>query len=101
MGQDKWRVLIGKIFRFLGLNMGYGHCLRCGMPWNFTPKHFTVYTETEKCVALCEHCWSQIDIKERLPFYRKLYGYWRRRCNFKPLHRENWSHIKASVLKGY
>lgn len=55
---------------------GYGSCYRCGMPWKFTDGHITPYGNGHGCFPLCEPCWGELTIEQRLPFYEKLLHVW-------------------------
>lgn len=47
------------------------------MPWKFTEGHTTWYGDgTRGCFPLCEACWSDLTVEERLPFYERLLHDW-------------------------
>jgi hypothetical protein len=38
--------------------------------------HYTQYSEGSGMFPLCEDCWSDLSIKERLPYYTQLVQQW-------------------------
>ena len=58
------------------LSPGYSHCFRCKRPWRFVVPHSTIYDRQRGCFPLCEKCWGEITIDERIPFYEKLICEW-------------------------
>lgn len=86
----------------------YSACGRCGMPWRVTKHHSTnLLTKGGGLFPLCEHCWSDLTIEERLPYYRKLYESWLKTApptlpDGTPYHEFNmtWEEIEAAVLAG-
>lgn len=66
-----------KVARVVKLSApGFGWCLRCEMPWKFIEHHSTPYTYNRACFALCEMCWNDLTIEERLPYYEQLLKMW-------------------------
>lgn len=65
---------IGKISQFIF--MSYGYCLHCGTTWNLVESHVTQYTESMGCFPLCEKCWSELNITQRLNYYYQLINQW-------------------------
>ncbi len=66
---------------------GSSWCGRCGRPWTVRPgkgteftlkNHATDYGQGSACFPLCESCWSQLTIDERLPYYVALVNEWER-----------------------
>lgn len=55
---------------------GYGHCGKCGITWNHTDSHTTMYSENSGIFPLDEHCWNELTIEERLPYYREWFDKW-------------------------
>lgn len=55
---------------------GYGTCFRCDIPWKFIKGHPTPYGGGRACFPLCEMCWQELTIEERLPYYEKLLKWW-------------------------
>lgn len=70
-----FRKLIGLISRTIFLS--YSSCGRCGRTWNICKGHSTQYTESRGCFPLCEECWEELSIFERLPYYKALWNKWR------------------------
>lgn len=59
---------------------GYGTCGRCQRNWKICQYHNTDYVEDESsghgCFPLCEACWQELTIEQRLPYYRALWQEW-------------------------
>jgi len=89
------KIRFGKITKFL--TPGYSWCKRCFTTWYFVNGHSTSYSETSGCFPLCEECWAECSIEERLPFYRELFEEWRGFC---PEPDNKWEMIKKAVLEG-
>lgn len=70
----KHRKFIGKIWKFLYPN--YSTCGRCGRTWNICESHSTPYSEHGSCFPLCQDCFNELTIDERLPYYRQLIDEW-------------------------
>lgn len=74
------RKIIGRISQFLF--PFYGFCYCCGRTWNVCNEHVTNYQSnhgrlvTRGCFPLCERCWQELTIEERLPYYEKLWDGW-------------------------
>lgn len=75
------------------LAWGYSWCGRCETPWRFVQGHSTSYTEGRACFPLCEKCWSDLTINERLPYYRELWEKWDEGY-------AEWENIRAAVEQG-
>lgn len=48
--------------------------MRCGRCWFRAATHQTEFSTGCGCIVLCESCWSALTPKQRLPYYRKLFG---------------------------
>ena len=70
----KLRKLFGKLLQFFAF--GYSTCGRCNIPWKFVKNHVTFFEKNRGCFSLCESCWQELSIKERLPFYYDLINKW-------------------------
>lgn len=100
-----WGWRIGRISRLLGLwrrGWSLGWCYRCKTCWTFIPHHVTNYSPGCGCFPLCEPCWKELTIEDRLPYYRKLYEQWLRDDyrffdNHTP---ETWNQIEQAVRNG-
>lgn len=68
---------IGKISRLV--SPGWGSCYRCYTTWNFVKSHITSINHTSGCFPLCEKCWAELSVYERIPFYKQLYDSWKTR----------------------
>lgn len=103
----KIRKLWGKLARLF--SPGYSICYRCGRPWTVCTGHITSYSNSGGCFPLCTSCWSELSIKERLPYYRSLVDWWIELYEDDPdKHRHNgqswselWEELKFNVLAGY
>lgn len=51
-------------------------CLRCLTKWDAVRPHMTFFSLQSMC-PLCEECWQELSIAERLPFYYVLCETWR------------------------
>lgn len=107
---DRVRVGVGIVSR--AMNPGLSECGRCGMSWGWTDGHATWYAAPESkqkvghglivyvgsgCFPLCEHCWSRLTPKERLPYYRELWDDWN--SDGAPPNVE-WRQIEMAVMAG-
>jgi hypothetical protein len=80
---------------------GYGTCLYCHRNWKICEPHNTPYQFTysdqlplRECFPLCEECWQELSIEERLPYYRKLWVIWQTGDI------EQWLLMEKAVRKG-
>ena len=84
-----------KVYRIVGvlsqiLFPHYGSCGRCGRTWNICKGHSTQYTSSCGMFPLCESCWVELTIEDRLPYYRKLFDRWERNETI-------WNSIESAV----
>lgn len=74
----KVRRLLGEASRLLFPS--YSWCGHCTRTWNVCKCHITDYMYenfiTWGCFPLCEDCWKELTIEERLPYYEKLWETW-------------------------
>ncbi len=90
-------VLVSKARNAVGRAKGYGGCHRCGGTWDYTQEHITHYgDEGRGCFPLCEACWSELTIEDRLPYYRGLWERWESGGEGYA----DWGQIEASVRMG-
>ena len=87
----KLRQILGKISQVI--SPAYSCCGRCGITWNFVENHSTMITQSTGMFPLCEDCWSELAIKERLPYYKALYNKW-------GSGKQDWDNIEKAVLAG-
>lgn len=85
-------------------NPDYSSCGHCGRTWDTCKYHATPYTNNSAgCFPLCEDCWSELSIEERLPHYMRLVDSWEA-FGYPPNYHETWDElrldIKESVLSG-
>ena len=99
----KMNLRLGKVTQFL--TPGYGSCGKCETTWAFVEGHSTIYLNGSGCFPLCELCWSELLIEDRLPFYRSLVEHWissgevgwyQNDVHFFDI----WKAIEAAVLRG-
>lgn len=73
------RRLIGATTRPFCLNFTY--CGHCGRPWKMCRPHITYWNQNQGCFPLCEDCWKELTIEERVPYYIMLVNSWGDRSN--------------------
>lgn len=64
--------------------LGMGKCGSCGRAWNICKGHSTKYSSYKGCFPLCEDCWEEMSVQERMPYYISLMDEW----NADPAERE-------------
>lgn len=79
----------------------YSTCGRCGRPWNVAKPHYTNYQRSitgggAGCFPLCEPCWGELTIGERIPYYKSLWNLWLE----SPPMNETWEDILDAVREG-
>lgn len=105
---DKIKYILIRILISFVINMfydsGIGRCHSCRINWHAIQSHDTSYDDTHACFPLCEICWDQLSIHQRLRYYRKLFDSWR--CisfhdtkNGEPWN-DVWEKIEKAVIKG-
>jgi len=103
MNKLKIRKLWGIIARMF--SPGYFWCGRCKRPWNVCEGHYTQYNKSSSCFPLCQQCWKELTIEERLPFYWDLWWRWKShscQANHNGVAwNDLWLMIEKSVMKGY
>lgn len=77
----------------------YGYCGRCKTTWNFCRSHSTAYCDWSGCFPLCELCWQELSIEERLPYYRRLWHSWMS-CDGTETTEETWKLMEQAVRNG-
>lgn len=59
---------------------GYGHCKRCKLNWKLAARHATPYLRADygtfSMSPLCEQCWQECSVEQRLPYYLELWEEW-------------------------
>ncbi len=65
-----------KIIWLKSLAPGWSTCGHCDIPWKFVKRHETKCAKNLWCFPLCEKCWSELTIIQRLPHYQELMGRW-------------------------
>lgn len=96
MSAEKLNVRLGR--RSQRFAPGFSWCFRCLTPWKFVKLHDTKYELSRGCFPLCEKCWAECSIAERLPFYDELIATWERLGP--PVSAEKREAIRAAVEAG-
>lgn len=96
------RKIIGMVSKLL--YPGFGACGHCGRRWPAVEKkHYTQYTNHSGCFPLCQMCWEDLTIEQRLPHYLNLYLQWRSEgfdtCNGVPWE-QVWIEMESAVRAG-
>lgn len=89
---------------------GFGFCYKCRTPWKFVKPHYTTYEELHpttklpdqtmflltgrSCFPLCEKCWEETPVEERLPYYAEMFTTW------KEADSDVWEKIAVAVKAG-
>jgi len=55
----------------------FGTCGHCGRAWAVAKRHLTRCNDQGGCFTLCQMCWEDLTIEQRLPHYLSLYLQWR------------------------
>ena len=92
----KVRRFIGFIARFF--YPGFSTCGRCSRPWPVCTGHDTPITQNSSCFPLCEDCWQELTVENRLPYYAALFRDWQRFSDDD--NGESWAKVKENVLAG-
>lgn len=93
------RKAVGLVSRMVYLN--YSACGRCNRSWALVDEHVTPVdfsTGGHGCFPLCETCWSELTIEERLPYYHELFLYWKSIGSDKT--QEDWENMRIAVEMG-
>lgn len=93
------RKAVGLVSRAVYLN--YSACGRCNRSWALVEGHSTPVdfsTGGHGCFPLCETCWSELTIEERLPYYHELFRYWKSIGSEKT--QEDWENMRIAVEMG-
>ena len=75
MKQIKKHKLVAKLLN--PLFPQYSKCRRCNRNWKICKGHTTPYDATSGCFPLCEDCWLELGVEERVPYYIDLWLKWR------------------------
>jgi len=99
----RWRRISGYFGRWFA--PGYSACGRCRRPWKFCDGHSTRYSDSHGCFPLCEQCWLELTVEQRMPFYRYLvWGTWASSycscANCRPELESLWNEVEQAVLAG-
>ena len=54
----------------------YSTCYHCGRPWKIVEPHDTNFRAGHGCFPLCQECWGELSIEQRLPYYEALVNHW-------------------------
>lgn len=56
---------------------GYAVCNRCGLPWTDEQTRPTIwYTPNDGISPLCQECWDETDVHERVAYAAIIFGIW-------------------------
>lgn len=72
---------------------GLGTCLHCSRNWAICKGHITHFTEDRGVFPLCEDCWKDLSITERLFYYYALW--WLQEADEK-----QWHLVERAVKEG-
>jgi hypothetical protein len=68
----------------------YSTCKRCGMPWGCVRPHSVALSVNRGCFAICEDCWGETDVNERLIYFATAHAmHWPSK---------DWADVRAAVL---
>jgi len=95
MNKLLFRKLHGIIFNWF--YPGFGGCYCCERKWPICKYHSTMYELNRGCFPLCQTCWGELNIKERLPYYERLIVEWE---NWNPVDPETVVAIRLAVESG-
>ncbi len=77
--------------RLFGHQYGMG-CAGCGIPESVSPWHLVMLNETRGISVLCEGCWRDLSIEEKLRAYRRFYDqYWKDRDDL------SWEQVERAI----
>lgn len=88
--------LIGRMFMAWMLNRfnrGVSTCLHCSRNWAICKSHVTHYTKDMGVFPLCEGCWQDLSITERLYYYYMLW-------DLQGAGVEKWHLVEKAVKEG-
>lgn len=102
------RKLLGSLSQ--SMDPAHGFCFHCGITWSYTENHVTDYewaliewppgsgnwekTRLCGCFPLCEFCWKNLTVEERLPHYQKLVlNTWGENAG-------EWQKVRKAVMEG-
>jgi hypothetical protein len=79
----------------------FGHfiqdgCICCGIHSAVTPMHTVWHNEGSGSAVLCEGCWHDLAIPEKLKFYKMAYERWWSGEGW-----EKWEEIEKSIIHPY
>ena|SRR5258708_1609226 len=83
------------IVRLQSLNKGYGTCYRCGLPWNQCKSKIIMSGVGIGIFAMCQFCWDQSNLNERLHHFKTLWYVHKNRWN----ENYDWSIVENNIIK--
>lgn len=72
----KTRKTIAGLTRFLAPLFGHWvleGCWSCGIHEAVVPEHSLAFSEGTGCIILCEGCWRDLSLSEKIKYYRQWY----------------------------
>lgn len=72
-------------------------CKRCSRNWGICQAHYTMFSDSDGMFPLCELCWRELSVPERLWYYYVLFEAWQARGPHKA---GEWPAIVAAVQEG-
>ncbi len=79
------------------LSPGYSGCGHCHRNWRICQSHSTKISGEEGVFPLCEECWEELSIEQRLPYYQALWDKWQ---EWGDSDEEEWERIEEAVRRG-
>ena len=79
------------------LSPGYSGCGHCHRNWRICQSHGTKISGEEGVFPLCQECWEELSIEQRLPYYQALWNKWQ---EWGDSDEEEWERIEEAVRKG-
>ena len=78
---------------------GYGGCFRCRRNWKIARAHVTHYSSEDGMFPLCQVCWQECSIRERLIYHHVLWLEWQQ-VSKNPDGIPQWPLIEQAVRGG-
>ena len=75
-------------------NPRYSCCNKCGVPWKYVDTHCINWTKNRGVFYMCEDCWKESTIEERLIISKIAYEKYHKHTDI------NWIAICDSIKKG-
>ena len=81
-----WRVVSWRLRKVANrvFDTGLIDCYRCHVLWRVGNTHSTQWSRSSGTFPLCESCWSDLTIEQRIPYYDRLVDDWVKSGTFNP-----------------